>query len=473
MTATLSPALARFVFTVRSSGCPLDQMENFLRGGYVPQPKQLDFHAAARECDLPGGPTQVGLGGSRGPGKSHAVFGQGTLDDCQRVPGLKGLYLRKVGKKAKEQFEDLRRAVLLHFPHEYNRAEGVIYFNNDSRILIGHFNNESDIDDYLGTAYDFIIIEESTTLTETKRQAVADSNRSSIPGWRPRIYETTNPGGVGHADFKRRYIIPARTNTETDTRFIFATVEDNRFIDPDYRRRLEQNTGWRLRAYRYGDWDIFAGQYFVNFSPGVHVVEPFRLDPFGATWWLAMDYGFVHWNVCYLLCQVGERVYVADEHAARRQLPAENAAGIRAMVERNGSPFIRAFVAGTDVFSPRGTEKTIAQEYAAAGWELTPAKTDRVNGAGRIAALLGRPRPEPGETAIEPRLFIFNRCARLIENLPLMQHDPGRGEDVLKVNCDADTGEGGDDPYDALRYGLMEGSMGHGWGDNPLAGYRG
>jgi hypothetical protein len=203
------------------------------------------------------------------------------------------------------------------------------------------------------------------------------------------------------------------------------------------------------------------------------VVEPFRLDPFGATWWLAMDYGFVHWNVCYLLCQVGERVYVADEHAARRQLPAENAAGIRAMVERNGSPFIRAFVAGTDVFSPRGTEKTIAQEYAAAGWELTPAKTDRVNGAGRIAALLGRPRPEPGETAIEPRLFIFNRCARLIENLPLMQHDPGRGEDVLKVNCDADTGEGGDDPYDALRYGLMEGSMGHGWGDNPLAGYRG
>jgi hypothetical protein len=50
-----------------------------------------------------------------------------------------------------------------------------------------------------------------------------------------------------------------------------------------------------------------------------------------------------------------------------------------------------------------------------------------------------------------PRLFIHGRCARLIECLPSLQHDPNRPEDVLKVDADED-GVGGDDPADALRY---------------------
>jgi len=39
-----------------------------------------------------------------------------------------------------------------------------------------------------------------------------------------------------------------------------------------------------------------------------------------------------------------------------------------------------------------------------------------------------------------------------------MQHDPRRPEDVLKVDCDEE-GNGGDDPYDTARYGLMEAAM--------------
>jgi hypothetical protein len=37
-----------------------------------------------------------------------------------------------------------------------------------------------------------------------------------------------------------------------------------------------------------------------------------------------------------------------------------------------------------------------------------------------------------------------------------MQHDDLVPEKVKKVNCDEDTGEGGDDAYDCARYGLME-----------------
>ena len=50
-----------------------------------------------------------------------------------------------------------------------------------------------------------------------------------------------------------------------------------------------------------------------------------------------------------------------------------------------------------------------------------------------------------------PRLFIHQRCQRLLGSLPDLQHDPNRPEDVLKVDCD-EQGAGGDDAADALRY---------------------
>ena len=52
---------------------------------------------------------------------------------------------------------------------------------------------------------------------------------------------------------------------------------------------------------------------------------------------------------------------------------------------------------------------------------------------------------------VPARLFFHERCTRLIECLPSLQHDPNRPEDVLKVDADED-GVGGDDAADCLRY---------------------
>ena len=100
-------AVERYLETAKRAGVKEATVRQFLRYGYVAQPMQLRFHAAARQCDIDGGPTQIGGGGARGPGKSHGVFAQVSLDDCQRVRGLKVLYLRRVQKNAREQFEDV------------------------------------------------------------------------------------------------------------------------------------------------------------------------------------------------------------------------------------------------------------------------------------------------------------------------------------------------------------------------------
>lgn len=440
--------------TAKEAGLPQGSLTRFLEGGYVPQPRQIEFHAAARACDAVDGPTQVGFGGARGPGKSHAVFAQAALDDCQRVPNLKVLYLRKLGKNAREQFEDLRRSVLTRTRHTF--TNGVLHFPNQSRLLLGHFRNESDIDQYLGIEYDLIVIEEATTLSLPKYRALRDSNRTSKQGFRPRIYSTTNPGGVGHGWFKATFIVPARRRQETDTRFVFGTVEDNLFNDVDYQKKLEENTGWRLQAYRYGDWDIAAGQYFSTWSHDAIVKKDLRIMP-GADTWCALDYGFQHPTVCYLFSEYDGKKQVIDEHWRRNALASEHADDIKGMLKRHDLKVenLKSFVAGHDVFQERGNEsgKTIADQYADCGIKLTRANNDRKNGAAYLLKLLGRPYAGEGDTIL-PGIEIDSRCARLIENIPTLQHDPHDPEDVLKANIDED-GNGGDDPYDACRYGLM------------------
>ena len=51
----------------------------------------------------------------------------------------------------------------------------------------------------------------------------------------------------------------------------------------------------------------------------------------------------------------------------------------------------------------------------------------------------------------KPSLFIHQRCTRLLDCLPFLQHDPDQPADVLKTNTNEE-GVGGDDAADALRY---------------------
>lgn len=455
--AAATAALERFVRTAHDAGVGRDHLENLLRAGYVPQPKQLHFHAAARRCDAPDGPTAIGFGGARGPGKSHATFGQVGADDCQRVPGLKWLHLRKVGKAAREGLEDLLPRVLGGIPYEYSPSRSMVRFPNGSRIIIGNFATERDIDKYLGLEYDGATIEEATQLPAQHIKNIESCVRTSKPNWRPRIYFTTNPGGVGHQWFRRRFI----TAPDQWTEFIPATVDDNRFVNPEYRRTLDSYTGWQLRAWRYGDWDIAAGQYFTTFRRDIHVKPDIVVQPHWQVW-AALDYGFTHYTACYLFAKDGDgHVYIVDEHAAQRWLAERHAAEIGRMFERHGvarwdadanklgDSRLRSFVAGGDVFQKRSEGLTVAGQYANFGITLSQANDDRINGAAEFLRRMG-----DVEASIAPSITISDRCVRLADCLASLQHDPNRPEDVLKVDTDSD-GNGGDDYYDAARYGVM------------------
>lgn len=454
-------AVDRYITAAKQAGNPPDQIANFIRAGIVLQPRQLEASAAARSCDEPGGPVEIGYGGARGGGKSHWGMAQVGADDCQRFPGLKVLVLRKVGKALREGVTDMLRRIFVGLEYHWSAQEQIVYFPNGSRMILGHFQKESDIDAYLGLEYDVILIEEATTLSASKRRAILTCLRTSKPGWRPRCYSTTNPGGIGHGWYKAAIVDPHRSGAgylpwyeqQGPTRYIPATVDDNKFVNAEYAGQLDTLSGWQLRAWRYGDWDIAAGQYFSTFRREVHVIPPMEIP---ATWpvWGGLDYGFTHYTAFYLAAKGDGTIYLVDEYAARKAVPETNAAGIKALLERNGIPLERLerIVAGHDVFAKKHKGTTIADDYAELGLELEPANIDRINGWGKMLTRLGDP-----DRGIAPRLFITERCAGLIETLPLLQHDPNRPEDVLKWDTDED-GVGGDDYADAARYTVMAGA---------------
>jgi phage terminase large subunit len=225
-------------------------------------------------------------------------------------------------------------------------------------------------------------------------------------------------------------------------------VDDNAFNNPEYRKVLEGLSGWQKRAWLDGDWDIAAGQYFTTFRREAHVIPGFD-DSRAVEWFAALDYGFTHYTVVLLGCLDGDgNLFVVDEHAERLWLPQRHAPAVIAMLRRHGLEVgqLRRFVAGADVFSRQSDGSTVASQYGKLGISLKSANMDRVNGWAEILHRLGEP-----QCGVPARLFIHERCARLVECLPGLQHDPNRPEDVLKVDADED-GVGGDDSADALRY---------------------
>jgi phage terminase large subunit len=180
----------------------------------------------------------------------------------------------------------------------------------------------------------------------------------------------------------------------------------------------------------------------------VHVIEDFD-GTRAREWFAALDYGFAHYTMCLLGCKDGDgNTFIVDEHAERMWLPQRHANAVLAMLTQHGltTANLKRLVAGADVFSRQSDGTTIADQYRRCGLGLRTANMDRVNGWAEILQGFG-----DAGAGVRPRLFIHERCRRLVETLPILQHDPNQPEDVLKVDADED-GVGGDDGAYALRY---------------------
>lgn len=445
--------LDKLAAMAREAGMPRDQLERFLEAAYIPLPWQLKFHAAAREADKEDGPVDIGAGGARGPGKSHAIFSQVALDDCQRVKNLKGLFLRQTAVSAQESFDDLIDKTI-RGRIAFEKKNNTVVFPNGSRILLGGFKDEKDIEKYVGIEYDFIVIEERNQLPGERIQKLKGSLRTSKQDWRPRMYSSFNPGGIGHTDVKNTFVVPHRLREEKKTRFIPSTYLDNPFLNTEYTEYLEDLTGDLGKAWREGEWDLFAGQYFSEWDYDLHVVEPFEI-PKDWKRFKAGDAGYVQPSIGWYAVSPDGQLYRYRELYKGNLSFSQQAEECVAL--QNPDEEISYEVWDPAFWSKKGEDKNAlsgADIYAQRIKKLTgkeprmiKGNNSRVVGWQMVREYL-RPYLNGFEDTIA-KLQVFSTCSAFIEHFPQLQHDERNPEDVAK--------QGHDHPGDEVRYAIMSG----------------
>lgn len=419
------------------------------------------FRGAGLEIQSYRGPEFI-LAGPSETGKTWATLW--LLDSLLReTPKAKAGLLRKVAA-------DIGPTVLVTYkliversgsgatPYGGEKPEWFDY-PNGARLYVGGMDRPGKV---LSGERDFIYVNQAEELTQDDWEILSTrtTGRGAVTKT-PLLFGDCNPGPEDHWILKRGLLKVFHSKHE-DNPSLFD--ENGNLTEQGERTMAKLNalTGIRRDRLRDGKWVGSEGLFFEEWDEDLHTCEPFEVP---ADWpiWGAFDYGFAHPTAFGLFTEDNEGcIYLIGEHVKHGWLPPAHCKAVRRLAERLeiGWSRVKKIVAGHDVFQQKGDRdaKTIAQQYSEArdpetglpiGLKFEKATLDRVTGAQEILSRLGN-----REAGIPPKLKIFNTCTRTTKCLTRMVKDPSDPEDVLKVNADS-SGEGGDDEYDMLRYGVM------------------
>ena len=384
-------------------------------------PKQKEFCRATNKY--------ICYGGARGGGKSHVS----RIKMCLlalNYSGIQILLLRRTLKELRENHV-LQLQKLLKGIAGYKESTKEFIFPNGSRIVLGYCDNESDVLQYQGQAYEVITLEEATHFTEFQFQTLTESNRMSgnmKEKFNPRMYFTCNPGGVGHQWVKRLFVDKHYKETENpdDYLFIPSLVFDNKYImenDPQYIKTLENLPEDRRKAMLYGNWDIFDGQYFSEFDRDIHVCELFEI-PRNWDRYIAFDYGLDKFAVLFFAVDTKGRAYVYNQIHKEDLIVSEACQMLKSYMR--GQEY-KAIFAPPDLWNRnRDTGKSTAEVFYENGLHLQQAGNNRVQGWLAVKEWLKvrkKRHEQTGEEIKESDLVILKSCNTLIEYLPQIQFD--------------------------------------------------
>ncbi len=368
------------------------------------------------------------FGGAAGGGKSYAQLIDALLF-AVKYPGSRQLMLRRT-------FPELRRSLiqvsLSLYPAEvavYKESTHRWVFKNGSTIEFGFCDNENDVTKYQSAEYDVIRFDELTHFTEFQFTYLLSRIRG-VNGYPKQVKSSTNPGGIGHHWVKARYIDRLVPGEVSEGRlFLPAKVQDNRFLmqsDPNYVKRLEMLDEKSRRALLNGEWDLFEGQYFPEFSREIHVQE---IEHIPHDWrrYLAIDYGLDMLAALWIAVDGSGTAWVYRE-VYESGLVISQAAKCILQAEEHGETIDQRF-APPDLFARRQeTGRSAVEIFAEHGLYFDKAAGDRVQGWYALKEYLHPFDGEQGERTA--KLKISSQCRNLIRTLPAVRYDDNRPNDV-------------------------------------------
>lgn len=319
----------------------------------------------------------VFYGGARGGGKTDGLLGD-FLGHAHLYGGnARGILFRRTLEEL-VQVVDRSREIYAPLGWIYKEQKRIWSAPNGATLRLQYLDNDADAANYQGQAYTWMAFDELGNWPSPRPIDKLWGCLRSAHGVPCVRRATGNPGGPGHAWVKKRYIDhgpyvvhteypdPERAEIHISSVFIPSTLDDNLLLqknDPGYESRLRKAGGESLfRAWRYGDWDVLAGQYFDCFDPAVHVVRPgeYIIEPWHPKW-ISMDWGFeddaaIHWH----RSNEGRHVVTFRELVANHMTPVDLGKAIVRNSKDNES--YDAFYLSRDAFHKRHSERTIADE---------------------------------------------------------------------------------------------------------------
>lgn len=416
---------------------------------YNASPRQTVFHTARADEGL--------YGGAAGGGKTAAIVAEGItialehpgipVDFFRRtIPELKGTILPEIYKQCGDYINAGHMT--------WHGQDRYFLLANGSRLNLNYCDTDNDIYRYQGREMPVQLFDELTQFPQAWIEYLKTRNRTSNPAWPVLFRAGTNPGGIGHGYVKRYFVDiapPETVYTDPQTGltriFIPAKVDDHPLdsFKQSYGKKLDAITDPTLRrALRDGDWDVFEGQVFTEFSREKHVVDPFTIP---AHWqrWRSMDYGNKNSTLWFAQDPISERVYVYREHRTEQYMTVSDKARITKDFE--AGEHIDYGLADPSLWNGSANHndregKSVAQLYEADGVYWQPANNDRMAGLAMVHDMLSIARDGL------PKLQFFSTCLSIIRTLPALPYDKHKVDDV-DTNAD-------DHDYDSLRYGVMK-----------------
>lgn len=259
-----------------------------------------------------------------------------------------------------------------------------------------------------------------------------------------------------------------------DYSLVTATSLEMPHTPQDYRDTLmSQSEAW-IKRWVYGDWDEFAGQIFDEWSPHIHVVQPFQI-PNSWPRYRSIDHGQHNPTACgWYAVDFDGNVYKYQEYYEPDRPVSEHVKGIIEMSKiqtTSGTTMLDEYD-GTYI-DPSTHAKTrekdgkkfsIADEYAEAGILTYPAQNDVLAGINRVKEYLKvnphRWHPTKHDSTGmpiqgSPKFFVFENCTNTIEEMGDYHWKPLRAGSEDSENNPEKPVKNKDHTVDETRYFLM------------------
>lgn len=449
---------------------------------WEPQPGPQTSALLADWCD------ELFYGGERGGGKSDLQIGyqeDGALRYGQHWRGI-------MFRKTYPELEELQARATEVFPgsggvFKTQPSAGYPFSNcwywpNGATVKMRYIEREADYGRYHGHQYTGISFDEVTEYPTPAGLLKMLSTLRSPHGVPCSVRLTGNPGGIGHAWVKQRYIDVAPPYTpyrDPDTgftrMFVPSRTSDNAVLlrnDPHYRDRIRAATGGNealRKAWLEGDWDIVAGAFLDCWRKELHVLKPFTIPehwlrfrsgdwgsarPFSFGWWAVASEPYEHPSG---IIPRGAMIRYREWYGVKKgphgieanvglKLHAEEVG--RGISERDGQDHISYGVLDPAAFSEDGGPSIAERIAKGSGNKVLFRRADnkRVATHGALGGWDQMRARLVGEDG-RPMIYCFDTCVDSIRTIPALQHDKDRIEDL-------DT-EGEDHAGDDWRYACM------------------